>query len=116
MNNCTLIGDRGYLSTQVQTDLFNYANIKLDTPMRSNQKIITSRNIFLENQERESKRYFSQLCDQFKIRNNYMKSFNGFKTRILSKITALTLFNFRRKRELNRNPRTNHILISLNVP
>ena len=38
INNCTLIGDRGYLSAQVQTDLFNYANIKLDTPMRINQK------------------------------------------------------------------------------
>ena len=92
MNNCTLIGDRGYLSTQVQTDLFNYSNIKLDTPMRSNQKIIKSRNIFLENQERESKRYFLNF-DQFKIRNNYAKSFNGFKTRILSKITALTFYS-----------------------
>jgi|GEM_PF-3306075 len=47
MNNGILIGDRGYLSTQVQTDLFNYA-----------------------------------------------KSFNGFKTRILSKITTLTFIQF----------------------
>ena len=37
---------------------------------------------------------FSQLCDQFKIRNNYAKSFQGFKTRILAKITALTLVQF----------------------
>ncbi|WP_312149608.1 hypothetical protein [Empedobacter sp.] len=37
---------------------------------------------------------FSQLCDQFKIRNNYAKSFNGFKTRVLSKITALTFNQF----------------------
>ena len=37
---------------------------------------------------------FSQLCDQFKIRNNYAKSFNGFKTRVLSKITALTFIQF----------------------
>ena len=66
MNNCTLIGDRGYLSTQVQTDLFNYSNIKLDTPMRSNQKIIKSRNIFLENQERESKRYFLNFVTNLK--------------------------------------------------
>ena len=70
--------------------------------MRSNQKKLSkSRNIFLENQERESKRYFdyvessiSQLCNQFKIRNNYAKSFNGFKNRILSKITALTFIQF----------------------
>jgi hypothetical protein len=31
------------------------------------------------------------LCDQFMIRRNYAKSFQGFKTRILAKITALTL-------------------------
>ena len=67
MNNCTLIGDRGYLSTQVQTDLFNYSNIKLDTPMRSNQKKnYQSRNIFLENQERESKRYFLNFVTNLK--------------------------------------------------
>jgi hypothetical protein len=34
------------------------------------------------------------LCDQFLIRRNYAKSFEGFKTRILSKITALTLVQF----------------------
>ncbi|NAW50038.1 transposase, partial [Elizabethkingia argentiflava] len=32
---------------------------------------------------------FSQLCDQFMIRRNYAKSFDGFKNRILSKIMAL---------------------------
>ncbi len=40
---------------------------------------------------------FSQLCDQFKIRNNYTKSFEGFKTRILAKITALTLVQYNNK-------------------
>ena len=34
---------------------------------------------------------FSQLCDQFMIRRNYAKSFEGFKTRVLSKITSLTI-------------------------
>ena len=37
---------------------------------------------------------FSQLCEQFRIRNNYAKSFQGFKTRILAKITALTLVHY----------------------
>ena len=37
---------------------------------------------------------FSQLCDQFMIRRNYAKSFDGFYTRILSKITALTLIQW----------------------
>ena len=37
---------------------------------------------------------FSQLCDQFLIRRNYAKTFEGFKTRILAKITALTLVQY----------------------
>ena len=94
MNNCTLIGDRGYLSTQVQTDLFNYANIKLDTPMRSNQKNYQKQKYIFRKSRKRIETLFSQLCDQFKIRNNYAKSFNGFKTRILSKITALTFIQF----------------------
>ena len=37
---------------------------------------------------------FSQLCDQFMIRRNYAKSFDGFKTRVLSKITAMTMIQY----------------------
>lgn len=45
---------------------------------------------------------FSQLCDQFKIRNNYAKTFEGFKTRIWAKITALTVIQLINKQN-NRN-------------
>ena len=38
IKDCTLIADRGYLSTQIQLNLFESCNIKLDTPMRKNQK------------------------------------------------------------------------------
>ena len=31
-SNCTVIGDRGYISTQVQLDLFETANIRLEVP------------------------------------------------------------------------------------
>lgn len=41
---------------------------------------------------------FSQLCDQFMIRRNYAKSFEGFKSRVLSKLTSLTLIQW-----INRN-------------
>jgi len=37
---------------------------------------------------------FSQLFDQFMIRRNYARSLQGFKTRILAKITALTLVQY----------------------
>lgn len=111
MNNCILIGDRGYLSTQVQTDLFNYANIKLDTPMRSNQKNYHKQKYIFRKSRKRIEMLFSQLCDQFKIRNNYAKSFNGFKTRILSKITALTFIQFVNVFVFNR--KMNKIKVSL---
>ena len=36
--NCTIIGDRGYISAQVQLNLFETANIRLEVPYRCNQK------------------------------------------------------------------------------
>ena len=94
MNNCTLIGDRGYLSTQVQTDLFNYANIKLDTPITDNQKNYHKQKYIFRKSRIRIDTLFSPLCDQFKIRVHYTKSFNCFKTRILSKFPALTFIQF----------------------
>ena len=54
---------------------------------------------------------FSQLCDQFMIRRNYAKSFDGFKTRILSKITSLTTIQYINKFIFKRN--INNIKISI---
>lgn len=36
LNNCILIGDKGYLSQQYQQDLFESSNIKIETPMHNN--------------------------------------------------------------------------------
>ena len=35
--NCLLIGDRGYISKEIQMDLFNYSRINLSVPMLKNQ-------------------------------------------------------------------------------
>jgi len=74
-----LIGDKGYLSAdyQKQPYLFRKTRKRIET-------------------------LFSQLCDQFMIRRNYAKSFDGYKTRILSKITAVTVIQMINKL-LNRN-------------
>ena len=37
-SNCTVIGNRGYISAQVQLDLFETANIRLEVPYITNQK------------------------------------------------------------------------------
>lgn len=94
MSDCVLLGDRGYLSATIQLDLFETANIKLETPMRSNQKTYKPQPYIFRKSRKRIETLFSQLCDQFMIRRNYAKSFQGFKTRVLTKITALTLVQF----------------------
>ena len=94
MTNCVLLGDRGYLSTTQQLDLFETANIRLETPMRINQKGYKKQTYIFRKSRKRIETLFSQLCDQFMIRRNYAKTFQGFKTRVLAKITALTLVQF----------------------
>ena len=62
--------------------------------MRSNQKEYKKQPYIFRKKRKRIETLFSQLCDQFMIRRNYAKSFQGFKTRILSKITALTVVQY----------------------
>jgi hypothetical protein len=94
MSDCVLLGNRGYLSRTIQLDLFQTVNIKLETPKRKNQVDYKRQAYIFRKSRKRIERLFSQLFDQFKIRNNYAKSFEGFKTRILAKITALTLVQY----------------------
>ena len=94
MADCVLLGDRGYLSESIQLDLFQTVKVKLETPKRSNQKDYKPQPYIFRKSRKRIETLFSQLCDQFMIRRNYAKSFEGFKTRILAKITALTLVQY----------------------
>ncbi|MFT5253570.1 MAG: hypothetical protein ACI87N_002611 [Flavobacteriales bacterium] len=89
-----LIGDRGYLSSTILLDLFEIANIRFETAMRINQANYKKQPYIFRKSRKRIEILFSQLCDQFMIRRNYAKSFQGFKTRIYAKITALTLVHF----------------------
>ncbi len=111
INDCTLIGDRGYLSAEIQLNLFETCKIKLNTPMRNNQKDYKKQPYVFREKRKRIETLFSQLCDQFMIRRNYAKSFQGFKTRILSKITALTVVQYINKFIFGRN--INNIKISI---
>lgn len=111
MADCTVLGDKGYLSAQWQLDLFSTCNIKLETPMRTNQKGYRQQPFALRKCRKRIETLFSQLCDQFMIRRNYAKTFGGFKTRILSKITALTMVQFINRFVFERN--INNIKISI---
>lgn len=111
LRDCTLIGDKGYLSAEYQLNLFETCRIKLDTPMRSNQRNYREQPYFYRKSRKRIETLFSQLCDQFMIRRNYAKSFEGFKTRILSKISALTIVQYINRTIFNRN--INNIKISI---
>ena len=111
ISDCTLIGDRGYLSAEIQLNLFETCNIKLNTPMRNNQKDYKKQPYIFRKKRKRIETLFSQLCDQFMIRRNYAKSFQGFKTRVISKITALTVVQYINMFIFDRN--INNIKISI---
>ena len=94
LNNCTLIADKGYLSAQVQTDLFHQCSIKLTTPNRANQKQKTAWHQIFRKSRKRIETLFSQLCDQFHLKRNYAKSFAGVTTRIISKIAAVSCLQY----------------------
>jgi len=103
LSDCVLIGDKGYLNQEQQLDLFTNAKIKLEVPMRKNQNNYRKQPYIFRKTRKRIETLFSQLCDQFMIRRNYAKTFQGFKTRILSKITALTVIQYINKFDFNRN-------------
>ncbi len=111
LNDCTLIADKGYLSSEWQLDLFNSCNIKLNTPKRKNQKGVIQQPYVFRKSRKRIETIFSQLCDQFMIRRNYAKSFEGFKTRILTKVTAFTTIQYINQFILNR--KLNNIKVSI---
>jgi len=103
IKNCTLLGDRGYLSSEQQLNLFESCQIKLEVPMRRNQHNYRPQPYVFRKSRKRIETFFSQLCDQFMIQRNYAKSFEGYKTRILSKITAATVVQYINKFIFDRN-------------
>ena len=96
-SNCTVIGDRGYISAQAQLDLFETANIRLEVPYRCNQKEWKPTFPAFAKARKRIETLFSQLCDQFMIIRNYAKDTDGLFARIIGKISALTILQWARK-------------------
>ncbi|MDR2037358.1 MAG: IS982 family transposase [Bacteroidales bacterium] len=90
-SDCVILGNKSYLSIDYQVDLFLSNQIKLEVPMRTNQKDYKPQAFIFKKSRNCIETLFSQLYDQFMIRRNYAKSFDGFKNRILSKIIKLTV-------------------------
>lgn len=92
-SNCTVIGNRGYISAQVQLDLFETANIRLEVPYITNQKKWKPTFPAFVKTRKRIETLFSQLCDQFMIVRNYAKDTNGLFAQIVGKISVLTNLN-----------------------
>jgi DNA-binding MarR family transcriptional regulator len=102
VSDCNVLGDKGYLSSEIQLDLFETANIRLEVPMRRNQKNYKPQFYLFKKYRKRVETLFSQLDDQFMMTRNYAKDTAGIFTRILAKITAATALQYINK--INNRP------------
>ena len=92
--HCTLLADKGYISAQVQLDLFESTRIRLEVPCRKNQRDRKPAFQPFAKARKRIETVFSQLCDQFMLVRNYAKDTEGLFTRIIGKISALTILQY----------------------
>ena len=92
--DCTILGDKGYLSASVQQDLFETANIELDVPYRLNQKNWTPPTWAYKRFRKRIETVFSQLNDHLMMIRNYAKKPSGLFARIAAKVAAFTMLQY----------------------
>ena len=93
-NDCLMLGDKGYLSADIQQNLFDVAHISLEVPYRLNQKIWRPPIWAYKRFRKRIETLFSQLNDQFMMIRNYAKQPKGLFTRIAAKVSALTIMQY----------------------
>lgn len=93
-HDCTMLGDKGYLSAEVKQNLFDTANINLEVPYRLNQKDWRPPTWAYKKFRKRIETLFSQLNDQFMMIRNYAKQPTGLFTRTAAKIAALTVLQY----------------------
>ena len=104
ITNCTLIADKAYISEPIQLDLFNTRQIKLETPLRSNQHDKEPFPFIFKKSRKRIETLFPQLCDQQMLKRNYAKTRPGLSIRLLCKISSVTMLqyiNFLNNKPLN---------------
>ena len=110
LNNCTLVGDKGYISSEYQLDLFSNCQVNLQTPSRLNQKNHKSFEPVYRKVRKRIETLFAQLCDQFMLKRNYAKSVLGLSVRLLTKVTGVTLLQYL---NIQNNKPLNHLKYAL---
>ena len=93
-HDCMMLGDKGYLSAQIQQNLFDSANIELEVPYRLNQNNWKPPTWAYKRFRKRIETIFSQLNDQFMMIRNYAKQPPGLFARTAAKIAALTVLQY----------------------
>ena len=93
-SHCTIIGDRGYISAEFKTNLFETQRVKLEYPVRKNQQTGETKPFPFSRYRKRIETVFSQLVDQFMIMRNYAKSVPGLLARIRYKLCSYTLSKY----------------------
>lgn len=94
--NCIMAGDKGYIVNPSDNKALalKEAKVCMEIPYRNNQKDKKPVLYILKVIRKRIETVFSHLCDQFLIQRNYAKSFMGYKTRILAKVSGLTMLQY----------------------
>lgn len=93
-HDCMMLGDKGYLSAEVQKNLFEVANISLEVSYRSNQKNRRPPTWTHKRFRKRIETIFSQLNDNLMMIRNYAKQSCGLFTRMAGKIAAMTFMQY----------------------
>lgn len=93
-HDCMMLGDKGYLSAEVQKNLFEVANISLEVPYRLNQKNWRPPAWAYKRFRKRIEAVFSQLNDNLMMIRNYAKQPCGLFTRTAGKIAAMTFMQY----------------------
>ena len=87
LNNCDLVGNKGYINADYQTVLFTHSKINLSVPMQTNQ---LRQNEFSKVKQRKRKRIetlLSKLQGQFSFNINFAKTLEKLITRVIEEGT-----------------------------
>ena len=93
-HGCMMLGDKGYLSAEIQQNLFDAANITLEVPYRLNQKNWRPPAWAYKRFRKRIETMFSRLNDNLMMIRNYAKQSCGLFTRMAGKIAAMTFMQY----------------------
>jgi IS5 family transposase len=93
-NGKQLLGDKAYRSMPLQGELFEKFEVKLKVPFRINQHDYKRHPRRYRRKRQMVETFFAQMTDQFNVKRNYAKSYDGLQARLSSKLSAMSLLNW----------------------